>query len=223
MYGATSEPDIGSAASPEAPVTLEQAGSAMLAKIQQEALEMNVSSVKELKAIRFKKMVHVFNKMDPFRPLYRKVSKARKKRQWWATDAAFRNKMAEGRGCALVSKEVFDFVWRPETSDPIELPQGHNWTPSDTEVAEMTAVEIFAQLNPDTGASDVTGDSNIDEYNLRERITFDLVEYEGISRCFWSRGPKVRKSQKVSATRKMSQRSEPISAPRRQMERPSTQ
>ena len=102
--------------------------------------ETNVSSVKELKATRFKKMVHVFIKMDPFRPLYRRVSEVRKKRQRWATDEQFRNKMAEKRGCALVSKEVFDFVWKPETGDPAELPQGHSWNPTDSEVAEMTAV-----------------------------------------------------------------------------------
>ena len=171
LHGATSEPDVGSMAPPEAPITLAQAGSVMMAKIQQEAPELNVPTVKELKAIRFRKMVHVFNKMDPFRPLYRRVSEVRKKRQRWAIDAAFRNKMAMGRGCALVSKEVFDFVWQPETSDLGELPQGHTWSPSDAEVADMTAVEIFAQLNPESGAADVTGDSNIDEYNLRRCIT----------------------------------------------------
>ena len=72
LYGATSEPDVGSTAPPEAPITLAQAGGAMMARIQQETPELSVPTVKELKAIRFKKMVHVFNKMDPFRPVYRR-------------------------------------------------------------------------------------------------------------------------------------------------------
>ena len=69
LYGATSEPDTGSAAASTTPITLQQAGSAMLAKIQEGEPDMNVASVKALKPIRFKKMVHVYNKMDPFRPI----------------------------------------------------------------------------------------------------------------------------------------------------------
>jgi hypothetical protein len=101
--------------------------------------------------------------------------------------------MALGRGCALVSKEVFGFVWQPETSDPCELPQSHDWTPTDAEVAEMTACEIFSQLNPDSGLADITGEADPDEYNLRKCITYDLVEFEGdFSRLLesWTRGGK---------------------------------
>jgi len=57
----------------------------------------------------------------------------------------------------------------------------------------MTAVEIFAQLNADSGAFDVTGDSNQDEYNLRKYLTDDLVEFEGDFSLLleaWTKGEK---------------------------------
>ena len=107
------------------PMTLVEAGESMIQQIKETTpkLESKITSAKARKAIRFKKMVHILNRDDPFHPLYRKVNEVHTRKARWATDEKFRNRIAEKMGCAIFCKEPFDFVWRPESGDPLELPK----------------------------------------------------------------------------------------------------
>ena len=124
-------------------------------------------------------MVHRHNLQDPFGPIYKRVVNIRKLRQRWETDMEYAHSQANKEGCALIARKCVGLKWTPTTGSALELPQGHKWTPSEDEIIDLVAVELFGVRNPHTGFGQITGDSDADEYALRKCILYDLVEFRG--------------------------------------------
>ena len=183
---ATPDAATGSPTERGATPTLQTVMATHLGDIKQEAAAagqdaaMLTTDTSTLKKIAFKGMVHQFNVSDPFGPVLKRITEIRKRRIRWAADEAYRNSLASKMGCALSSRFCLGVKWQPgETADPLHLPHGHQWDPTEADIKDLIATEVFAVRNIESGAAAVSGDSDPDEYNLRKCICYDLLEYDG--------------------------------------------
>ena len=62
--------------------------------------------------------------------------------------------------------------------DPFLMPPDHQWEPTSEHVIELLVYCIFEAQNPETKLQHVTGANLPSEYNLRECIAYDAIEYK---------------------------------------------